>query len=182
MSTPTSDVNERSIETERLVMRPHLLADFDASAALWGDPEVTRFIGGRPFTREEVWTRHLRAAGHWAMLGFGYWTVRRKSDMAYVGEVGFADFKRDIVPAFHGVPEMGWVLNPAFHGQGLAGEAVAAGVAWGDAAFGGARTVCIINPDNAPSIRLAQKHGFVQQAATQYHGAPTLLFERVKPG
>jgi RimJ/RimL family protein N-acetyltransferase len=177
---PTSDRADRTIETARLILRPHVLADFEASAALWADPDVTRFIGGRPFTREEVWTRHLRAAGHWAFLGFGYWTVRRKLDMAYVGEVGFGDFKRDITPAFHGVPEMGWVVNPAFHGQGLAAEAAGAACAWGDARFEGPRTVCIINPDNAPSIRLADKFGFKLVQPTTYHGVPTLLFERPK--
>ena len=42
-----------TVETERLIMRDHRLADFDAYVAMWADPIVTRFIGGRPRTREE---------------------------------------------------------------------------------------------------------------------------------
>jgi RimJ/RimL family protein N-acetyltransferase len=66
------------LETDRLIMRPHVRADFDDSFAMWSDPEVTRFIGGQPSTREETWSRLLRYVGHWTMLGFGYWAVRDK--------------------------------------------------------------------------------------------------------
>ena len=50
-------------------MRPHTLDDFLDSFAMWSDPEVIRYIGGKPFTREEVWARLLRYAGHWAHAG-----------------------------------------------------------------------------------------------------------------
>ena len=49
-----------AIETPRLRLRAHRPDDLEASFAMWGDPAVTRFIGGRPFTREEVWGRFLR--------------------------------------------------------------------------------------------------------------------------
>ena len=61
---------------------------------MWADPEVTRYIGGRPFGVEEVWTRLLRYAGHWALLGYGYWAVIEKSSGRFVGEAGLADFHR----------------------------------------------------------------------------------------
>jgi RimJ/RimL family protein N-acetyltransferase len=66
------------LTTDRLIMRPHTRDDFLESYAMWSDPEVIRYIGGKPFTREEVWARLLRYAGHWAMLGYGYWVVREK--------------------------------------------------------------------------------------------------------
>ena len=59
------------LETPRLLLRPHTLDDFPATFAMWSDPEVVRFIGGRPFTREEAWARLLRYVGHWTMLGYG---------------------------------------------------------------------------------------------------------------
>src|SRR4029077_6257721 len=61
------------IETERLKMRGHRLADLNDCAAMWADPIVTRHIGGRPFSEEETWARFLRYAGHWSLMGFGYW-------------------------------------------------------------------------------------------------------------
>jgi RimJ/RimL family protein N-acetyltransferase len=57
------------IETERLILRAHRPDDFKDCAAMWGDPGVTRYIGGIPFSGEEVWTRMLRYAGHWTWFG-----------------------------------------------------------------------------------------------------------------
>jgi RimJ/RimL family protein N-acetyltransferase len=104
------------IDTARLTLRGHKAGDIDESAALWADPMVVRHIGGRPFSREESWTRLLRYAGHWALLGFGYWVVRERSSGRFVGEVGLADYRRDLVPAIEGTPEAGWVLAPWAHG------------------------------------------------------------------
>ena len=59
---------------------------------MWADPQVTRFIGGKTLTEEESWTKFLRYAGLWPFLGFGYWVVEEKASLAFVGEIGFADF------------------------------------------------------------------------------------------
>lgn len=165
------------IETGRLVLRGHVKADLDDCAAMWGDPEVTRFIGGKPSTREEVWARLLRYVGHWQAMDYGFWTVREKDGGRFIGEVGFADFKRTMTPSFGDTPEMGWALSPAAQGRGYASEAVGAALAWGDARFGGGRVTCMISPDNAPSLRVAEKMGFREFARTDYHG-PIILFER----
>ena len=90
-----------------------------------GDPEVVRYLGGTPFSREDTWRRVLCAPGLWALLGFGYWAVERREDGVLIGQVGFADFKRDMEPGIEGLPEMGWIFAPHAHGQGYAGEAVA---------------------------------------------------------
>ena len=166
------------IETERLKLRGHTPADLDASAAMWGDPEVTRFIGGKPATREETWGRLLRYAGHWPLLRYGYWLVEEKRSGRFVGEVGFADMKRDIAPPLDGMPESGWALAGWAHGQGFATEAVKAAIAWGDAHFGARTTTCIISPENTASIRVAEKCGYREYARTTYKGAPTIQFRR----
>lgn len=170
------------LETARFVLRGHTLADFEASAAMWGDPTVTRFIGGRPFTADEVWARILRYHGHWAMLGFGFWAIEDRATGQFVGEVGFADFRRPIEPPFGDTPEMGWSLAPAAHGKGVASEAVAAAAAWGDANFTHDRTVCIIAPENGASIRVAEKNGFREVRRAEYRGDTTVVFERMRGG
>jgi RimJ/RimL family protein N-acetyltransferase len=167
-----------ALDTERLSLRGHRLDDFAESAALWGDPIVTRHIGGRPFTEEEVWSRLLRYLGHWALLGFGFWVVREKATGRFVGEVGFAELKRDLEPSFEGAPEAGWVLAPWAHGRGFATEAVQAVLAWGAAQLGAARTVCMIDRENLASIRVAQKCGYREFSRTEYKGTPVILFER----
>lgn len=168
-----------TIETARLKLRGHRLEDFDALAAMWGDEGVTRHIGGRLSTREESWGRLQRYVGHWALNGFGFWAVEEKATGAYAGELGFADFRRQgLAEHFRGAPEMGWALAPAFHGKGYAREALTAALAWGGEKFGAVRIVCIIDPDNAPSIRTAEAIGFRRFAEAHYHDAPTLVFER----
>jgi RimJ/RimL family protein N-acetyltransferase len=123
------------LETERLRLRAHRFEDFADCAAMWADPAVARFIGGKPLSEEEAWTKFLRYAGHWALLGFGYWAAEEKATGKFVGEVGFADYKRGIEPSLKGTPEVGWVLAPVFHGKGYATEAVRAVVGWSDRCF-----------------------------------------------
>ena len=169
------------IETERLRLRCHAPADLDVCAAMWGDPAVTRFIGGRPFTREEVWARMLRYAGHWLWLNYGFWAIEETDTGRFVGEAGFGDFRRQIDPPLTDIPEIGWVFAPPAQGKGYATEAVSAVVAWGEQRFGPVRTACIIDPGNTASIRVAEKCGYREWQRTEYHGAPTILFER-NPG
>ena len=145
---------------------------------MWADPQVTRFIGGKPLTEEEVWSRLLRYVGHWAWMGFGYWVAEQKETGSLVGEIGFADYKRDLEPSLTGVPEIGWVLASHAHGRGYATEAVRAVGAWGDTHFSSARTACIIAPENLASIRVVVKCGYRELKATSYKGQPTLMFVR----
>ncbi len=167
------------IETERLKMRLHRPDDLGDCLAMWSDPEVTRFIGGKPFSAEEVWARILRYAGHWRMLGYGYWLIEEKSTGLFVGEVGFADFKRHLVPSFDGIPEIGWALIPWAHGKGYATEAVKGAAAWGDDHFGReAVTGCLINPDNSASIRVAEKGGYREFCRTFYKEVPAVIYRR----
>jgi RimJ/RimL family protein N-acetyltransferase len=167
-----------SIETGRLALRGHRPDDFADYMALWTDPAVTRFIGGRPSTREEVWGRLLRNIGHWVSLGFGYWVIVEKRSVRFIGEVGFADFRREIEPSLDGMPEIGWAIAPDAHGQGYATEAARAAIAWGDGHFGSRPTACIIAPENGPSIRVAEKCGYRAFARTTYKDKPTIMFVR----
>lgn len=168
---------DSTIETERLILRPHRAEDFADLAAMWADPDVTRFIGGRPSTPEESWARLLRYGGLWGLLGFGYWAVHERATGRFVGEVGFADFRRGL--GFDGVPEAGWILMPWAQGRGLAGEAVRAALAWTDAS-GWARSVCIIDRDNAPSLRLAAACGYREADRITYKDHPVILLERLR--
>lgn len=166
--------------TARLRLRQPRVADFANSLALWQDPRVTRFIGGRPQTREDVWGRLLRYIGHWQALGFGYWVVETIDGHRFVGEVGLADYRRETTPSFAGTPEAGWVINPDEHGQGFATEAAAAALAWRDATLPGDETVAIIEPGHAASLRIAEKLGFRAEGSVQYHGAPITLLRRLR--
>ena len=166
------------LETARLKLRAHRLDDFRACAAMWADSTVARYIGGKVLTEEESWTKLLRYAGHWSLLSFGYWAVEEKETASFIGELGFADYKRDIQPSLGNTPEAGWIFSPAAHGKGYASEALHEVLAWGDAHFADSHTVCLIHPENASSIRLAGKFGYAEVQRTSYKGRPAVLFAR----
>lgn len=166
------------IETDRLLLRRHRLTDFADSFAMWSHPDVVRFISGRPSTEEEAWGRLHRYVGHWELLGFGYWVVTDRTTGQFVGEVGFADFKRAIVPSFDGAPEAGWALAPAFHGRGYATEALTGALGWLEEHIRPARTVCMIDETNQASVRVADKVGYRVWTKSEYKGMPSTLYER----
>ena len=176
-TSPTAPV----VETERLILRGHTLADFDECAAMWGDALVTRHISVRPSTEEETWGRVLRYAGLWALLGYGYWAVRERGTERFVGDVGLADFRREVTPPLGDAPEAGWVLAPWAHGRGFATEAVRAALSWADAQLAAPRTVCLINPENAASLHVAGKCGFREVTRGTYKGEETIICERPRP-
>jgi RimJ/RimL family protein N-acetyltransferase len=169
-----------TLETPRLRLRAHRAEDFDAIAAMNGDPEVMLHISG-PQPREDSWRRMLCGPGMWALLGYGYWVVERREDGSLIGQAGLADFKRAMTPAIEGLPELGYVFAAAAHGQGYAGEAVAAVLSWADAKLGARQIVAIIDAANQPSIRLAERAGFDRREEAIYKDEPILLFRRQRP-
>jgi RimJ/RimL family protein N-acetyltransferase len=110
--------------------------------------------------------------------GLGYWIVHERASGRFVGEVGFADWRRAMEPPLDGAPELGWALAPWCWGRGYATEAVVGALAWGDAHLAATRSVCIIDVDNRASRRVAEKAGFREACRTTYHDAPIFLCER----
>lgn len=168
--------------TERVRLRGHRVDDFDAMVRMWSDETVVRFISGRPSAPAETWSRLLRYIGHWQALAFGYWVVEDRATGAYLGEVGFADFKRDMKPSLDGIPEAGWALIPDVHGKGIATEAVRAALGWADAHFVGGKTACILDSEHMASLRVAEKCGFVSRGSAKVGAVPVLLMERERNG
>jgi RimJ/RimL family protein N-acetyltransferase len=166
------------LETERLILRPFQATDVDAQAAMMGDAEVMRHLGGHPLSREDSWRKLLGGAAMWGLFGWGYWAVARRSDGAMIGQLGFADFKRGLNPDIENIPEMGWLFAAEAGGQGYATEAGLAALAWLDSAHGRPEVAAIIDQANAPSIRVAEKLGFNERGPATYRGEPILLFRR----
>lgn len=166
------------IETERLILREFRTGDLDAHAATLGDPEVMRHIGGSPVNREDSWRRLLMGVGMWSLMGMGPWAVERKSDGRMVGHCGFFQFNRDMTPQFLGEPEMGWILDRSVHGQGIAFEACRAALEWAEREIGAESYPAIIDIENAPSMRLAERLGFVRQPDAIYRDAPIAFYRR----
>jgi RimJ/RimL family protein N-acetyltransferase len=166
------------LATARLCLRPFRAADVDAQAAMMGDAEVMRHLGGHGLPREDSWRKLLCGAGLWSLFGYGYWAVERRADGMMIGQIGFADFKRDITPGVEGLPEMGWLFAAQASGQGYATEAGRAALDWIDSALRPGEVTAIIDAANAPSIRVAGKLGFATREDALYRGEPILIFRR----
>lgn len=166
------------LDTPRLILRPHALADFEAYCALWSEPDVVRYITGTPFSREASWSRFLRHPGHWHYAGFGYLVIEERETGRFIGEAGFHDMRREMTPSLEGTLEAGWALTPSAQGRGYALEAMQALMGWAEQAFPGRRMTCIIDPANQPSLRVAARLGFAEVCATSYHGSSVILFDR----
>jgi RimJ/RimL family protein N-acetyltransferase len=166
------------LETSRLVLRPFEPGDVDAQAAMMGDAVVMHHLGGKPLSREDAWRKLLNGHAFWSLLGYGYWAVERRSDGTMIGQIGFADFKRAVMPSIENIPEMGWLFAREAFGQGYATEAGLAALAWADEVLQAREITAIIDADNAPSIRVAEKCGFNENEPATYRGEPILLFRR----
>ena len=166
------------IETERLVLRPWRSDDFDAYYAIHLEPEVYRHFGPEPSGREDCWRRMCAAAGLWSMVGYGWWAVETRSEGRLVGTVGFLFPRRDMEPQYFDGPEMGWLMSGAVHGQGLAGEASRAALQWAGDTMEGAPIWAMIVPDNAPSIRLAERLGFILEGQSVHLGTTVNVYRR----
>jgi RimJ/RimL family protein N-acetyltransferase len=166
------------LETDRLILRGRTMADFPAYAAIWAAPETQRFTTRASVSTEEAWTKFARIEGFWSLTGCGWWLVVEKATDAVIGEVGVADFKREIVPSLDGMPEYGWMLAPSAHGKGFAKEAVGAALRWGDRKFRGVTFCCIIDDENLPSINVATSHGFRRAQTGRYRGSDISIYHR----
>jgi RimJ/RimL family protein N-acetyltransferase len=165
------------IETERLILRPHVPDDWDAVFTLWSNEDTSRFISRKPSSREESWAQLLRYMGLWSALEFGYFAVIEKSTQKFLGEIGLADFHRNISPSLEGTAEMGWILMPHAWGKGIAHEGVMAILAWYGQTPNARPVTCIIDKNNTASVRLAIKCGFLEIARTPYGESETITFK-----
>ena len=146
------------IETERLTLRRFVDADRDTVARWNADPDFTRNLAGVQ-TREQSDEAFDRWARHWDEHGFGLLAVEWRESGELIGRAG---------PQFHRLwshdPEIGWALDPAWWGRGIATEAGAASLAWVFGDLGYARAVSITTAPNVASLNVMRKLGFALHA------------------
>ncbi|MEM7691821.1 MAG: GNAT family N-acetyltransferase [Pseudomonadota bacterium] len=166
------------LETPRLILRPHHREDLEAAVQIWSQEPVYRHITGSPLSRNDVWMRLLRYSGLWDFLGFGYWAVEFRLTGRYIGQMGFADFKRGLDDFDSHHPEAGWLLDSRQAGRGLATEGMKAALAWLDEQASISKSFCLIDEANRPSIRVAEKLGYAFTLATRLGDGSTGVYFR----
>ena len=143
-----------TLRSERLVLRAFRDDDLDAYAAMSADPDVMRYIGdGKTLTRQESWRSLAFLMGHWELRGFGMWAIALPDDDRLIGRVGF--LQPEGWPGF----EIGWQFARSAWGKGYATEAAQRALQYCRENLAQREVISLIYPQNAPSIRVAERLG-----------------------
>jgi RimJ/RimL family protein N-acetyltransferase len=171
-----------SFETPRLLLRVPQLTDAEALMGIFWEPEVVE--------RKQVTLREPPGGldlalkntndmlGHWALRGYGHWSVIEKVTAHIIGCVGFYHPQGQ----WPGV-DLGWVFQRPRWGHGFATEAAAAALGWVWENTQIDRVVSLIAPDDLRSIRVATKIGerFERADVDPVHGEPVHVYTIARP-
>jgi len=143
------------LETERLILRPFAIDDFDAFAAMYADPRVAEFVteDGKPLSRFSAWRAFATIAGHWTLRGFGLFAVVERATGTFVGRIG--PWQPEGWPGF----EIGWTLRSEYWGRGYATEAVKRCIENAFTELDRSHISSFIAPENMRSIHVAERVG-----------------------
>lgn len=156
------------LSTERLAFRWWRPEDLPLALALWGDPQVTRLIGG-PFSRLKVEQKLQQEIAWEESDGMQYWPIFLQATAEHVGCAGLRPYK----PA-EGIPELGFHLLPTFWGKGLAEEAARGVIAHAFTALQVRTILAGHHQENVASRRILEKLGF-RYAYDEFYAATGLM-------
>lgn len=169
----------RAMDTERLHLRPWTrdAGDREAFVRLCADAQVMRWVAeGRPWSAAEATDALDRLVAHWEERGFGLWAAVPHGAAGPVGFVGLAvpGYLPTVLPAV----EVGWRLERAWWGRGLATEGARAALAWAFGPLGLDGVISIIRPENTASVRVAEKLGMGVDRVLPHpeHGWPLAVY------
>ncbi len=168
-----------TLHTDRLILRPLGMDDWEPYVAAWADPELTRFIGGAPRDRQTSWGKFLHGIALWTLFGYGYLSFIERDSGRFIGNGGIGRFERGFAE-LEGFPEAGWAFIPAAWGRGYATEAMSAILAWADANLDDPEIRCIVDFDNIASRAVAAKLGFSAIGEVDDPTGRTLVYQRAR--
>lgn len=166
------------IETNRLILRRFIMDDLDALYALYSDPDVRRYFPEGTLTyaetREELeWFLH----GHPRFPQLGLWATILKETGQFIGRCGLLpwtiDGQREV--------EVAYLLDKKVWGQGLATEAAQAIAHYAFEQLRYRRLICLIDQENAASLRVATKIGMTFEKEGYDDKGPFLLYSMSRP-
>lgn len=151
------------LETRRLELRVWSEDDLESAIAIWGDPEVMRFIGsGKVSSRADVRRSIEAGITHQTKYGFQHWAVLERASGQIIGCCGFNRLEDSdaLELVFH--------FAKAHWGNGYATEAAEACVSYAKRVLRPPQMVAWTHPLNAASRRILEKLGFEQRGHTYF--------------
>ncbi len=164
------------LETERMILRGFEARDFDPLAAFLTDQERAEGFGSMP-DRPKAWRWFALNIGHWALHGYGYFTMELKDTGEACGITGLWN------PEGWPEPELGWVVFEGYEGRGLACEGALRVRDWAYRDLGFNTLTSNIVPGNTRSIALAERMGaWFERSYTNVEMGVDLLYRHPSPG
>jgi RimJ/RimL family protein N-acetyltransferase len=155
------------LKTARLGFDHWSAGDLHLAVALWGDPQITRFIGG-PLSGQQVQDRLEKEMALMREYKVQYWPIFLLEKGEHAGCAGLRPYRMEEL-----VYELGVHLRSAHWGRGLAEEAARAVIKFGFEEIGASALFAGHHPKNSASQRLLLKLGF--RATHEEFYAPTGL-------
>ncbi|HEY6307711.1 MAG TPA: GNAT family N-acetyltransferase [Candidatus Angelobacter sp.] len=162
-------------ETERLLLRPHVIGDADALEAVLGDPVAMEFYPAVLDRRgvEEWITRNVE---RYQRDGFGKWAMVVKSTGEMGGSVGCVlqevEGRNEI--------EVGYNVRRDLWGNGYATEAARACMDYAFGKLGVKRVISMIRPENVRSIRVAAKNEMIREKVIFWRGYDHCIYAKMR--
>jgi ribosomal-protein-alanine N-acetyltransferase len=158
------------LETLRLSVRPFVDSDFDRLFTLRRDKEVGRYLGGSDVPAERVAARMRYYMDHYARWGYAMGVVSLKTSPGMIGFGGLQHFDdKDEV-------EVGYALDRAYWGQGLATELASGWLRYGFDTLGLDRIVAVAIPENLASRRVMEKLGMRYEKHVMHYGSECVYY------
>ena len=165
--------DSKVLETDRLILRRLTIDDLDDLFKLYHSPDVRKYYSEGTLSYEDT-----RQELQWmintcyARYGFGMWATIYKETGAFIGRCGLTPMDIEGREEI----EVGYMLAKEYWGQGLATEAARTILQYGFEQVGLSRLICVINPGNRASSRVALKIGLTLEIDGDVNGEPTLLY------
>ena len=152
-------------------MRSLCISDLDALAAIWADPEVTRFLPSRglPILKADVEKSLMSFIHHWQERRYGIWAIEDNSS-EMVGYCGLRYLDElDEVEVLYGLARSYW-------GKGIATQAAKASISYGFDVVALDRIIALVLPENIASKRVIEKAGLLYEKQIHIFGLDALYY------
>lgn len=154
------------IETGRCILRELALTDMDALFELYAKAGESDFVEPLYPREEELEYQSAYIENMYRYYGYGMWLVCDKITGDVIGRAGLEHRRYP-----EGIElEMGYLISPGWRKKGYVMEVCRAIIDYAYRELDFPRINCLIREDNAVSIHLAEKLGFIFQGETDITG------------
>ena len=154
------------IQTERLILRKLNLDDDENIFEMRSNPEVMKYIPRPLAVTIDDAIAHIELTIKMSDHNEGInWAMQEKSSNKVIGSIGIFRISKE---NYRG--EVGYILNPRWHGKGLMQEAIQAVISFGFKEMKLHSIEAVIAPENLASAKLLEKNNFRREAYFKENG------------